>query len=630
MKFLLIAINAKYIHSNLGVYSLKQYAQGKIKEVQIEIGEYTINHQIDHILMDIYRKKPDGIGFSCYIWNISYVLELIRDLKKVLPDVHIWLGGPEVSWCARRMVEDNKEITGIIVGEGEETFTGLLQKYESAWKEKNGQAAERDISLRLLEIPGLVLRAPVSVKTSADSNQLKKLQELDCFNRLEACNRTEPACRIIETRFRPAINMDAIPFVYENCENLRGFENRIIYYESSRGCPFSCTYCLSSLDKSVRFRSMDKVERELDFFLRHRVHQVKFVDRTFNCKKSHAMAVWQYIAKHDNGITNFHFEIAADLLDEEELSLLERLRPGLIQLEIGVQTTNLETLREIRRKTDLKKLASAVARLKKSGNIHQHLDLIAGLPYEDYSSFSRSFCQVYSMEPDELQLGFLKVLKGSYMADMAENYDLQYKNAPPYEVLSTRWLSYEEIIQLKGIEEMVEVYYNSRQFTKTLEVFAAEFESPFALFESLAKYYEQEKLFDVHHNRIARYEILYRFICETYKASQGQEGGDRVDKALRKYRDLLMYDLYLRENVKSRPDFAASQAMYKERLKPCYDEYFRTHRKKDKRMVHIEVMEDRRYILFDYEKRDPLTYNGIAYELFSEKISDESSGDKRD
>lgn len=582
MKFLLAAINAKYIHSNLGIYSLKQYGQRRARLIQVEIGEYTINHQMEYILKDIYSRRPDAVGFSCYIWNISYVMDMIKDLKKVLPHIHIWLGGPEVSYYACEILERNKEITGVMVGEGEETFAKLLESYQLLWEEKGRMGTEEEISRIVSKIPGMA------------------------FCRLEngSGGRRQPALNPPE-KF---LDMDQIPFSYQD---LDGFENRIIYYESSRGCPFSCSYCLSSIEKKVRFRSLDLVRKELDFFLEHKVPQVKFVDRTFNCKKDHAMAVWKHIKDHDNGITNFHFEISADLLDEEELEFLGTLRPGLIQLEIGVQTTNQDTIREIRRKTDLGKLKEACRRIGERHNIHRHLDLIAGLPFEDYESFGRSFCQVYDMEPDELQLGFLKVLKGSYMAEMAETYGLLYKNSPPYEVLSTKWLSYGDVIKLKGVEEMVEVYYNSRQFIHTLKYLVREFQSSFEMFERLAGYYESKGLYEIKHSRIARYEILYDFIKTLDPPAD-----------LKKYRDLLMYDLYLRENVKSRPFFAMDQIPYKEEIKPFYDEYFRCHRQKDKRMVHIEKTEDGRLILFDYEERDPMDHNGTALEVIKTGVND--------
>ena len=543
MKILLAAINAKYIHSNLGVYTLKAYGEHRVPGLAVEIGEYTINHRRDAILQDIYERKPDFLGFSCYIWNIEYVMGLVRDISRLLPKTRIWLGGPEVSFGAQEILKQEPGIEGIMAGEGEETFAQLMEAIQ------NGSSLE--------DVRGIVFRRKGE---------------------------------IYQTMERLPISMDEIPFPYRTLE---GFENRIIYYETSRGCPFSCSYCLSSIDKSVRFRSLSLVLEELGFFLERRVPQVKFIDRTFNCKKSHSMAIWQYILEHDNGVTNFHFEITADLLDEEELELLSRMRPGLIQLEIGVQTTNPKTIHAIRRKMDLIRLREVVKQINQGHNVHQHLDLIAGLPFEDYDSFHQSFDEVYRMEPEQLQLGFLKVLEGSYMAEMAEEYGLLYQSAPPYEVLSTRWLPYEDVIRLKGIEDMVEVYYNSHQFMNTIKKLTEEWGSPFAAFERLASYYREQGLTGISHSRMARYEILFRF-AESEKLDVEQ------------YRDLLMYDLYLREKVKSRPSFARDMSRYREVLKPFCGSA------EQKRHLHAEVMGDGRIILFDYDRRDPLTYNARA------------------
>ncbi len=582
MKFLLAAINAKYIHSNLGIYSLIKYAQDMFADrkaqgeelpgIQIEMGEYTINHQMELILQDIYRRSPDVVGFSCYIWNILYVKELVRDLKKVLPQVQIWLGGPEVSYDAEAVLRELPEVKGIMAGEGEETFYHLVEQY---------MAEEHPAFLSAQ--PGLIFRKKDG-----------------------GIHTGMPA---------PLMDLSRIPFSYGNLE---GLEHRIIYYESSRGCPFSCSYCLSSIDKTVRFRDLDLVKKELSFFLDRRVPQVKFVDRTFNCKKSHSMEIWKFILEHDNGVTNFHFEISADLLDEDELALMERMRPGLIQLEIGVQTTNPDTIREIRRKMDLVKLENNVHRVNSFRNIHQHLDLIAGLPYEDYESFRKSFNDVYRMEPEQLQLGFLKVLKGSYMEEMAGEYGLLYKSQPPYEVLSTRWLSYGDVIRLKGVEKMVEVHYNSGQFRTVLKELVKEFDEPFDLFQALAEYYEENRITGISHSRLARYEILFRFINENVPDIQNGKKAER-------YRDLLMYDLYLRENVKSRPSFAREQSPFKEAVKQffiseakCsfllkgYEEYDSRQLSK---MAHAEGMGDGSVVLFDYKNRDALLGNARAFRL---------------
>ena len=555
MKILLTAINAKYIHSNLAVYSLRAYAQSRVTDpdTEIALAEYTINQQTDDILMDIYRRKPDVLCFSCYIWNISYVETVLREVHKVLPDTKIWLGGPEVSYDAVAVLKRLPEVTGVMKGEGEETFAELAEGME------------------LVGLQGITWR--------------REDRE------------------IIENPWRPVMDLNKVPFVYED---MADFEHKIIYYESSRGCPFRCSYCLSSIDKILRFRNVEKVKTELQFFINHKVPQVKFVDRTFNCSHQHAMEIWKYIAEHDNGITNFHFEVAADLLNEEEIALIQTMRPGLIQLEIGVQSTNPDTVKEIHRTMDLDKLAAKVARVNQAGNIHQHLDLIAGLPFEDIKSFAVSFDDVYRMRPEQLQLGFLKVLKGSYMETKKEDYGLQYKSTPPYEVLSTRWISYEEIIHLKGIEEMVEVYYNSRQFEETFEELGKEYESAFTMYEKLWSYYKKQNYHQVNHKRSERYEILLGFVREYHP--------EKVEY----YRELLTYDYYLRENAKSRPAFAGKEVLTKEEYRQFYEtedkerRYLTSYDKYDKnqlrKMTHLERFSRlQKTVLFDYLERNPLT-----------------------
>lgn len=600
MKFLLAAINAKYIHSNLGIYSLKKYAEEKLQEEkqreetsqkdnpqhekpQIEIGEYTINNQMEYILQDIYRRNPDVMGFSCYIWNILYVKELVRDIKKVRPDMKIWLGGPEVSYNAREILDMLPEVEGIMTGEGEESFYRLVKSYETF----SGRTTELFYSA-LSGVAGLTYR--------------------------------DAEGETVENPVSPLIDLNCIPFSYGD---LAGMEHRIIYYESSRGCPFSCSYCLSSIDKTVRFRDTELVKKELSFFLERRVSQIKFVDRTFNCRRDHAMEIWRFILGHDNGVTNFHFEISADLLGEEEMALMARMRPGLIQLEIGVQTTNQHTIGEIRRSMDLHKVKEAVVRVNSFKNIHQHLDLIAGLPFEDYESFKRSFNEVYAMKPEQLQLGFLKVLKGSYMAEAAQNYGLIYRSQPPYEVLSTNWLDYGDIIRLKGIEEMVEIHYNSGQFRSVTAELLQEFASPFDFYEALAQYYRERNFFTISHSRMARYEILYEFIKGLAELAEHGEPAKSVN--IEKYRDLLMYDLYLRENLKGRPSFARDQSPYKEKVrqfftseaeKPLYlSGYEEYDARQIAKMAHIEVMGDKTMILFDYRNRDALLGNAKAVKL---------------
>lgn len=569
MKFLLVAINAKYIHSNLGIYSLKAYAQkdwdGNADfPVEIELGEYTINHSCSKILGSIFEKKPDIVGFSCYIWNMEYVRQLIKDLPKILPGVKIWLGGPEVSYCAEEFMAEFPQVEGIMRGEGEEAFAGLVRDYGSCGKRERK------------EIPGIVYR-----------------------------NRDG---QVVKNPLGDPLDLSSIPFPYtQSWMKDLDVRHRIIYYESSRGCPFSCSYCLSSIDKRVRFRALDLVFGELQFFLDQKVMQVKFVDRTFNCRRSHSFAIWKYLLEHDNGVTNFHFEIGADLLEEEDLDLLKKMRPGLVQLEIGVQTANPLSIKEIHRTMDLEYLESIVGRIRQGKNIHQHLDLIAGLPFEDKESFRCSFDRVYRMRPDQLQLGFLKVLKGSYMEEQKEAYGLQFTASPPYEVLGTKWLNYHDILHLKEIEEMVEVYYNSGQFSWTIRCLEERFLRPVELFEALARWYTGEGLKEVSHSRQARYAIIFAFIRQYFP------------EETEKFRDSLTVDFYLREKAKTRPSFARDLRPYREEIHRFYQQeekerkYLRSYQEFDsrqlERMTHLEVLEDGRKVLFDYRNRDPLSYN---------------------
>ena len=571
MNIVLTAINAKYIHSNLAVYSLRAYVPEY--EKQIQIAEYTINQQVDAILMDLYQKNPDLLCFSCYIWNLDYVEQLVREAKKILPKVPIWVGGPEVSYDSRAVLQRLPEIKGVMKGEGEETFREVVHFYMEGG------------SLR--EIDGITYR--------------------------------EEDGEILENPWRQVMDLSKVPFVYHDMDE---FQNKIIYYETSRGCPFSCSYCLSSVDKCLRFRDLELVKKELQFFLDAKVPQVKFVDRTFNCKHSHAMEIWRYLSAHDNGITNFHFEVSADLLNEEELSLISKMRPGLIQLEIGVQSTNAATIREIRRTMKFEEVARIVKRINGYGNVHQHLDLIAGLPYEDYESFRKSFNDVYALAPEQLQLGFLKVLKGSYMEEQKETYGLVYKSRPPYEVLSTKWLPYRDVIRLKRVEEMVESYYNSGQFSYTLAVLEQAFSDSFSMYEQLGVYYDEVGQLSLSHSRVTRYEILYAF---AKKIDPLQE---------ERYRELLTFDFYLRENAKSRPAFAGGETVSKEELQEFYHKeakeprYLLGYEKREQRqlrkMTHIERFQYRvteggtkgeQVLLFDYQNRNPLNYQAKVTEL---------------
>lgn len=579
MKILLTAINAKYIHSNLAVYSLKAYAGAYGKNV--ELAEYTINHRLEYILQDIYKRKPDVLCFSCYIWNFRYVKELIREIHKLLPFLPIWTGGPEVSYEPEAFLQEYREVTGVMTGEGEQTFRELCEYYVKQWEQKDSRIqslreavvfaqAHKTMGEALGQIPGLVFR-----------NHKGEL---------------------LWTGQRKPVNMDDLPFCYEN---LSEFENRIIYYETSRGCPFSCSYCLSSIEKGLRFRSFRLVKKELQFFLDHNVPQVKFVDRTFNCNHAHAMEIWSFLKEQDNGITNFHFEISADLLTEEEIALIRSMRPGLIQLEIGVQSTYGPTIQEIRRTMNLSRLADVVKKVQQEGNIHQHLDLIAGLPKEDFHTFANSFQEIYRLKPEQLQLGFLKVLKGSYMYEHREEYGLVYQSEPPYEIMATNWLSYEEILKIKWVEEMLEVYYNSGQFEMTIKVLELMYENPFDLFLELGRYYEEQGLSAMSHSRIRRCEILLDFVKEK----------DPVHLFI--YQETLMFDLYYRENMKSRPgwsvpamEFKAQTRYYCKNGKMSHVEpffYDMDDLLKQKSLLDYPKKGEQRFYLFQYEHRNPLT-----------------------
>ena len=594
MKILLTAINAKYIHSNLAVYNLRayaaHYAKGMTASDTVEIGEYTINNQMEDILEGIYKAKPDVLMFSCYIWNIAYVEELAEEFHKLRPEVPIWVGGPEVSYETESFLRCHPQITGVMIGEGEKTFCELAEYYAGEIRSNKEAKEIKEIqtikqSVNLGEIAGIAYR-----------------------------NEEE----IVFTAPREMLDLSDIPFCYDEAGD---FKNRIIYYESSRGCPFSCSYCLSSVEKQLRFRNTELVKKELQFFIDREVPQVKFVDRTFNCNHAHAMEIWSYIKEHDNEITNFHFEISADLLKEEELALIGTMRPGLIQLEIGVQSTNGATIKEIHRTMQLERLKEVVREVQKHENIHEHLDLIAGLPFEDYDIFAKSFDEIYELRPNQLQLGFLKVLKGSYMYEHAKEYEIAYHSRPPYEVLKTKWLPYDDVLKIRQVEEMLEVYYNSGQFEVTMKVLGVLFKSAFFLFQDLGKFYEKKGYFGMSHARIRRSEILLEFVEETFSADTEKENLQEVQNLCEIsdiIKESLIFDLYYRENCKSRPAWAKDLSTWKQvtRIyckngKQSHVECF-SYRFPDKGERVLKELPERAekplYALFDYTDRDPLDH----------------------
>ncbi len=495
-KFLLVAINSKYIHSNLAVYCLKAATAYSDK---VCIREFTINNQLEDILKNIYLEKPDVIGISCYIWNINYVKELLPELNKLLPGVKIWLGGPEVSYNTEEYAGRYENVAGVIKGEGEAVFKELMDCYM--------EGREKDIP----SIPGIT--------TVSDGKNI------------------DNPCTLVYDM------SDSVMPYYAAGYKEDDYKNKIIYYESSRGCPFSCSYCLSSVDKHLRFRNTELVLTDLKVFLDNKVALVKFVDRTFNCNREHSRKILRFIRDNDNGITSFHFEIAADILEEEDIRIMNSLRPGLIQLEIGVQSTNQDTIKAIHRVMNLDKLRNNVAAIRKCRNIHMHLDLIAGLPYEDINSFRKSFNDIYDMKPDNLQLGFLKLLHGSLMREEKDKYGIVARDIPPYEVLYTKYLSYDDILKLKQVEKVLDMYYNSNMFVLSVRYLSGSFDDSFAMYELLSECFERRYSDGSLPSRNGKFELLYDF------------AGDYLNEHdMMVFGEMLRFDMYLRDNVKSLPE----------------------------------------------------------------------------
>jgi len=463
MKVLLTALNAKYIHTNLSVRYLEKSVVDIISNDDIKIKEFTINNSADYIIREIYNYHPDVLCFSCYIWNMDMINYISRHIKKIMPEVMIVLGGPEVSFDTKVLMEQNDAIDIVVIGEGEDIFRQLI----GSLKDNNDYSLIEDIAFR----------AKGQIIFTESKN-------------------TVPA-------------MEHLPFPYAN-EKLDS--DKIVYYESSRGCPFNCQYCLSSSMSGVRFLPIDRVKKEIKYFIDQGVRQVKFVDRTFNAKKSYALEIMNFILENNNGKTNFHFEVTADLLDDDVLDFLSKVPLGLFQFEIGVQSTNKKTLQIIDRHVDFEKLCNVVRRISSSRNIHQHLDLIVGLPEEDYFSFRKSFDDVFALRPEKLQIGFLKLLKGSGLRNKAMDYGYIYSDHPPYEVMETSCLSYGDIIRLKGLEEMVEVYWNSGIFTNSIELIINNFySSSFKFFEELWKYWKNNGYHHTSHSKNKLYEVLSEF-----------------------------------------------------------------------------------------------------------------------
>lgn len=557
-KVILAALNAKYIHSNLALRYLSRFQNNNQKH-HVETMEFTINQRLDFIAEELFRKQPDVVLFSCYIWNVEMLRQLCPILKKIMPDCVIGFGGPEVSYESETFLRENPSVDFVMRGEGELVFTKYLEHLDA------GNPAT------LGEIESLTYRQ---------------------------------GDEIFSTPQMHPMDLALLPFPYE--DDFSDVQNQIIYYESSRGCPYHCGYCLSSVENGVRFVPLDKVLPDLQKFLDKNVPQVKFIDRTFNCKKSHAMAIWKYLHEHDNGVTNFHFEITADLIDQETIDFLKTVRKGLFQFEIGVQSTNPQTIRAINRNVDFAALSEIVQQIKDGGNIHQHLDLIAGLPYEDYDSFGCSFNDVYALHPEQLQLGFLKVLKGSMLHQKQKEFEIVYHDTAPYEVLTTHELPYADTLRLKYVEEMVETYYNSGRFLNTLAYLVPLYESPFAFFEALSQFWVGENYHYLGLSKMGLFDVLWRFV----------EQNPKVDK--RKLQWEMKFDIALHEKPKKLPAWltVTNEEQWHDKVfafygNPALWQKCLPHYKSNKeaiRQTHLEVFGDEKQkaVLFDYGKRDLL------------------------
>ena len=591
MKTLLVAINAQYIHTNLAVRYLCRY-QDLDKSQDVSFAEFTINQLPEQIFRRIYEQNPDLLCFSCYLWNIRTVLQLADDYKQLRPEAKILLGGPEVSYDGEALLRDHPAVDFIIAGEGEKVLRPLLDCLSSA-------VGEKDLS----SVPGLVYRGKAGQPISNP---------------------------------RPApMELGQLPFPYEG--ELDELKNRLVYYETSRGCPFNCRYCLSSAEHGVRFQPLEKVFRELQYFLDAHVRQVKLVDRTFNCKRSHYRPILQYLLERDNGITNFHLEISADLLEEEDLALLSKARPGLFQLEIGVQTTHPETAAAVDRLAPFERIAHAVEQIHRFRNIHCHLDLIAGLPQEGYADFARSFDDVFSLRPEQLQLGFLKLLKGSYLREHAAALGLKFCSAPPYEVLASDKLSFGELSRLKGIEEMVEIYYNSGRFEQTLVFLldswsASGCSSPFYFFEALADFWKDTGYQDAAQGYKQLCTLLWNFYRDEDRLHSSPAEPSKKGELL--FRNAMLYDLCRHRKpydipqwLGERPSVARKEEILRfyrqpENIARYLPQYVGLDPRQIAKLAHLELFwqpEEEAWVsvLFDYDHRD-LRGNARATKVYLE------------
>lgn len=484
MKILLTTLNSKFIHTNLAIRYLNQMVKD-IEDIDVDIREYTINNELDFILKDIYANNYDVILFSTYIWNVNDIVKICNNLKKVNKNVKIALGGPEVTYDSEESMKKYDFVDYILYGEGELVFRDFVKSLKG------------DIDIK--DVNGIVYR------NNGDIVKNKPMKDIE--------------------------NLDIIPSPYVGL-NKAEYENRIVYYETSRGCPFNCQYCLSSTLQGLRYFSIDRVKSDLKALIDARVSQIKFIDRTFNANKKFAMEIMQFLMENDNDYTTYHFEVTAHLLTEDMLEFLKECKEGLFQFEIGVQTTNEKVLEAVGRRDDFSKLSYVVQKIASYRNIHQHLDLIAGLPYEDYNSFENSFNDVFNLGIEHLQLGFLKMIKGTGIRNNADEHEFRYKDYPPYEVLYNKYITYNEILKLKDIEEILERYFNSKNFVLSMRYIIHNYykESPFKFFEDFATYFDKNGYFNMSQGKNQLYKILLDFYTE------------KINKNIELFTEIIKYD----------------------------------------------------------------------------------------
>ncbi|MBC7087694.1 MAG: B12-binding domain-containing radical SAM protein [Tissierellales bacterium] len=565
MSILLTTLNSKFIHTNLAIRYLKKYVEDI---ADVELLEFTINQTAEEIARKIFIKNPSLIGFSTYIWNLKQTLEVCKRLKTINPDVRILLGGPEVSFDSKELMQENKFIDYIICDEGEEAFKELV------------------LGLNPKNIQNLVYRE--------DGNIIK--------------NKTR----------KPIENLDLIPSPYLNSKE--DFTGKIVYYEASRGCPFNCSFCLSS-GRKVRYFSLERIYQDIDYLVKRKVKQIKFIDRTFNANKNFARKILDYIIALDPDEVNFHFEITARLFETEDIEYFKTVKEGLFQFEIGMQSTNEKTLKEIDRNENYEKVKEISLKIKELGNIHQHLDLIIGLPYEDYESFSKSFDDLYNIHPDKLQLGFLKLLKGSKLRFEEKKHGYIYIDDPPYEILYNNYISYKDIVKLKFIEEVVEKYYNEGYFKNSIDfVIKTKFHSPFKFFEDFSRYLFEINFFDSSHSRKSLYYYMNNYFKDEEQLNDSYEIlvellkfdflNSNVDKNIPEYMNTCpkirfdeIHNLLKEKNVIKQLIFHDENLSTKEIIKDVVIYKFKYNISELLNQPPLSVSSDERIILFEYNNK---------------------------